>query len=118
VPQFDLIDETFVVAPPAAVAAAVHDTSRWRTWWPGLQLSIFSDRGDAGIRWNVRGELIGSMEVWLEPHGDGVILHYYLRCDLPAGVRLRPAAARRALRRRQLHTKRVFWALKDELDRN
>ena len=111
-PQLDLIDETFVVADPARVAAAVRDPARWPGWWPDLTLGVFQDRGDAGVRWNVRGALTGSMEVWLEPYGDGVVVHHYVRCD-PAGGG--PVGARER-RRRQRHAKRVFWALKDELE--
>jgi hypothetical protein len=116
VARLDLIDETFVVAAPAAVARVVRDPARWRQWWPDLDLTVFQDRGEQGVRWNVRGALAGSMEVWLEPYGDGVILHYYLRCDPPAGRTLRPSAAQREVRRRSRHAKRVFWALKDELE--
>ena len=114
--RLDLVDETFVVATPAAVAGVVRDPARWRRWWPDLDLSVFQDRGEQGVRWNVRGALAGSMEVWLQPHGDGVILHYYLRCEPPAGRPLRPQAAQREVRRRAMHAKRVFWALKDELE--
>ena len=112
----DLIDETFVVADPAAVAAVVRDPARWTRWWPDLRLGVFQDRGDAGVRWNVRGALTGSMEVWLEPYGDGVIVHHYVRCDVPGTRPLSPAAAARLRRRRERHAKRVFWALKDELE--
>ncbi len=112
----DLIDETFLVAAPAVVARVVRDPGRWRQWWPDLDLLVFQDRGEAGVRWNVRGALAGSMEVWLEPYGDGVILHYYLRCDPPPGRILRPPAVLREVRRRAKRAKRVFWALKDELE--
>ena len=54
-PQLDLVDETFVVAEPARVAAAVRDPARWAGWWPDLRLGVFQDRGEAGVRWNVRG---------------------------------------------------------------
>src|SRR5215207_8204357 len=111
-PQVDLVDETFVVAEPARVAAAVRDPARWQLWWPDLRLAVFQDRGDAGVRWNVRGALTGSMEVWLEPYGDGVLLHHYVRCDPAAGGPIGP----RERRRRQRHAKRVFWSLKDELE--
>ncbi len=114
-PQLDLVDETFVVALPGQVAAAVRDRRRWPAWWPDLTLGVFQDRGDAGVRWNVRGALTGSMEVWLEPFGDGVIVHHYVRCDLPGRTRS-PAAVARERRRRERHAKRVFWALKDELE--
>jgi hypothetical protein len=112
VAALDLIDETFVVADPAAVAAVVRDPRRWEQWWPDLRLGVFQDRGDAGIRWNVRGALTGSMEVWLEPFGDGVLVHHYVRCD-PVG---RATISARERRRRQRRTKRLFWALKDELE--
>jgi hypothetical protein len=116
VPQLDMIDETFVVAEPAALAAVLHDPGRWRRWWPELELSVFADRGVQGVRWNVTGALAGSMEVWLEPFGDGVILHYYLRAD-PAGAPYRSVHRVVAeASRRQRATKRVFWALKDELE--
>jgi hypothetical protein len=117
VSRVDLVDETFVVAAPAEVAAAVHDTGRWRAWWPDLQLSIFQDRGEHGIRWNLAGALAGSMEVWLEPCGDGVLVHYYLRADPPPGRSFSPRAVRRQRHRRALRAKHVFWGLKDELER-
>jgi hypothetical protein len=112
VPELDVVDETFVVADPAAVAAVVRDPARWPGWWPDLTLSVFQDRGDAGVRWNVRGALTGSMEVWLEPFSDGVVVHHYVRCD-PAGGGPVPLRERR---RRERHAKAVFWALKDELE--
>ncbi|HEV7657670.1 MAG TPA: polyketide cyclase / dehydrase and lipid transport [Mycobacteriales bacterium] len=108
----DLVDETFVVAHAAAVAAVVRDPARWERWWPDLRLGVFQDRGDAGVRWNVRGALTGSMEVWLEPYGDGVLVHHYVRCD-PVG---RDTITPRERRARQRRAKQVFWALKDELE--
>ena len=33
----------------------------------------------------MRGALVGTMEVWLEPMLDGTLLHYFLRAD-PAGT--------------------------------
>jgi hypothetical protein len=116
VAQLDLVDETFVVASPAKLARLVRNPARWRQWWPDLELDVFQDRGEQGMRWNVRGALTGSMEVWLEPHGDGVVVHYYLRCDPPGGRVLRPRAAQRELRRRAHRAKRVFWAVKDQVE--
>jgi hypothetical protein len=116
VSRFDLVDETFVVAKPAEIAAAIQDRARWLEWWPDLRLSIFQDRGEHGVRWNLGGALAGSMEVWLEPFGDGVIVHYYLRADPPPGRSFSAGAARRELRRRALRAKQVFWGLKDELE--
>ena len=111
-PTVDLIDETYVVAAPDIVAAAVHDEARWRVWWPGLRLTVFMDRGLQGIRWSVGGPLVGSAELWLEQVGDGVVVHYYLRVD-PAG---RVRSADRVRRREALAWKRHANALKDELE--
>lgn len=123
----DLVDETYVVAAPAAVAAVVADERRWNRWWPGLQLTIFMDRGEQGIRWSVTGDLVGSSEIWLEPFKDGVVLHYYLRAEptapgsttqarpLPDSPRGRRAADRIRVRH-ALAWKRTVWSLKDELE--
>ena len=102
-PSVDLVDETFIAAPRPKVAAVVADPDRWARWWPDLTLTVFMDRGLDGIRWNVRGALTGSCEVWLEAVGGGVLLHYYLRAD-------------RIRARRAKSWKRAAWALKDELE--
>jgi hypothetical protein len=81
VPLVDLIDETFVVAAPAILAERLRDPAVVRRAWPGLDLVVFMDRGDAGIRWTITGDLVGSCEIWLEPFGDGAIVHYFLRAD-------------------------------------
>lgn len=123
----DLIDETFIVADVAYVARVVGDPANWHRWWPDQQLSVFMDRGEKGIRWGVAGQLIGSSEIWLEPYGDGVILHYFLRADpadpghageirrlsdSPRGRR----AADKLRRRCALSWKRHAWELKRVLE--
>jgi hypothetical protein len=115
VPTVDLIDETYLVVAPEVLAAAVHSPARWRAWWPDLELSVFMDRGLDGIRWSVTGSLAGSAELWLEPVGDGVLLHYYLRVDPVAG-RGRARSADRLRRSRALAWKVAVNALKDELE--
>ena len=128
-PVVDLVDETFIVVPPAALAMVVADERRWRIWWPELTLDVFMDRGEKGIRWSITGTLVGSAEVWLEPFGDGAIVHYYLRADPtadPAGTVARTLpdsprgrrAADRLRRRHALHWKQTVWALKRELERD
>lgn len=74
-------DQTFVAAPGTAVAEVLSDRGRWRLWWPDLTLDVREDRGDKGIRWTVAGPMDGTMEVWLEPCLDGVILHYFLHAE-------------------------------------
>ncbi|MFN8158091.1 MAG: polyketide cyclase / dehydrase and lipid transport [Candidatus Nanopelagicales bacterium] len=124
-PALDLVDETFVVVDRERIAAVVADPARWAQWWPDLRLTVFMDRGLDGIRWSATGAWVGSVEIWLEPVGDGVLLHHYLRLDRPGpdGVPL-PAATdprgrrrdARARSRRAKAWKRTAWALKDELE--
>lgn len=122
VPQLDVIDETFVRAEPAAVAAALHDPGVWRRMFPGLELHVFQDRGDAGLRFTVTGAMVGTNELWVEPWGDGAIVHYYLRADLTrrgSATEPRAVSAARAIRARTKHcvrVKAVLNELKDTLE--
>jgi hypothetical protein len=110
----DIVDETFLVAPPRIVAAAFADPASWRRYWPDLTLAVYADRGAEGIRWTVRGALTGTMEVWLEPMLDGTLLHYFLRAEPP--VPITPRQADRERRRRQLAAKRIALGLKSLLE--
>lgn len=83
--SIQIADETFVAADPADVGAAVADPANWRRWWPDLRLTVVEDRGAVGHRWTITGALTGTMEVWLEPSLDGVIVHYFLHAE-PAGA--------------------------------
>ena len=113
VPAIDLVDDTFVVASPRRVADVVADPGRWALWWPDLRLTRTRDRGPKGQQWRVDGPLAGTAEIWLEPWGDGVLLHWYLRCDTGA---VAPKRLDRERRRRAQEWKRVVHALKDELE--
>ncbi|WP_193353071.1 MULTISPECIES: hypothetical protein [Protofrankia] len=120
--QIDLVDEVFLAVDPAVASAAVHDPAWWRVLWPDLELTVFQDRGAEGLRFTVTGALVGTSEIWLEPWGDGVVAHVFLRADVtrrgrPAEVRrLRPRAAARWAQHRSLHTKRQLNVLKDVLE--
>ncbi|MGN6333589.1 MAG: polyketide cyclase / dehydrase and lipid transport [Motilibacteraceae bacterium] len=114
-PQLDLVDETFVVADPRVVAAVVADPARWPVWFPDLTLTVTRDRGVKGQQWAVAGAWSGSAEIWLEPMGDGVLLHLYLRLD-PAGAPLSPRRLDVERRRRAVAWKKHVWALKDALE--
>ena len=107
-----IADQTFVAAPAAAVAAYVADRSRWAQWWPDLVLSVRENRGPAGIRWSVAGALHGTMEIWLEPMLDGVILHYFVHAE-PAARSGDPAAD---VHRRRIVGKRVSFGAKQILE--
>jgi hypothetical protein len=83
--SIQIADETFVAADPVEVGRAIGDPASWRRWWPDLILTVVEDRGDKGHRWTVAGALTGTMEVWLKPVLDGVVLHYFLHAE-PSGV--------------------------------
>jgi hypothetical protein len=104
--SIQIADETFVCAAPDDVGAAIAESASWARWWPDLRLSVVEDRGPAGQRWTVTGALTGTMEVWLEPSFDGVILHYFLHAE-PSGASASQLAkmnlAKMNHRRRQGH---------------
>lgn len=120
----DLVDSTWIGAPIGVVAAQVADPVNWRRWWPGLRLRVHEERGTKGMRWVVDGVagrravgLAGSAEVWLEPAGDGVVAHFFLRLHHRNGdARLPAGAAARLVTRYRRAAKRAFWMLGDELD--
>ena len=111
VSALDVVDETFLAAPPAAVAARMAGERRWRDWWPDLRLTVVHDRGPQGVRWTVAGALRGTMEIWLEPVLDGTVLHLFLRSELPDGADVGAEVGRR---RRQ--AKAVAFELKADLE--
>lgn len=119
-PQLDVIDETFVRAAPARVAAALHEPDLWRRMFPGLELHVFEDRGDLGLRFTVTGEMVGTNELWVEPWGDGAIVHYYLRADLTrrgSATEVRAVSPARAIRARTKHCVRLKSVLNEVKDR-
>jgi hypothetical protein len=116
----DVVDETFLAVPPSAIARALADPAAWRRFWPDLRLQLYADRGPKGLRWTVRGALVGTMEVWLEPVLDGTVLHYFLRADFasrgdrPAGIAAKDVV--REGQRRQLAAKQTAFTLKVALE--
>jgi hypothetical protein len=83
--SIQIADETFVAADPLEVGRAIGDPASWRRWWPDLLLTVVEDRQDKGHRWTVAGALTGTMEIWLEPVLDGVVVHYFLHAE-PSGA--------------------------------
>jgi hypothetical protein len=124
VPVMDIMDETFLAVPPKTIAVALADPVAWRRFWPDLDLAVYLDRGDQGLRWTVAGALVGTMEVWLEPMLDGTVLHYFLRADPPAGRKAGEKAGAKALarrwrrkaQRRRFDAKQVAFVLKRSLE--
>lgn len=128
----DVSDETWFSVPARVLAAVFASPRSWPQIWPDLQLEVFADRGEQGLRWTVTGALVGSMEVWLEALGpDGVsgagpgagagtVLHYYLRADIPgpdgAARPVVPRRARAEAARRHRAAKRFALTLKRHLE--
>ena len=96
VSTIQVADETFVAASPAAVGGP-WGPRRLAAMVSDLLLEVVEDRAEKGVRWTVTGPLTGTMEIWLEPVLDGVVLHYYLHAE-PAGRR--PGSWRRWMCRR------------------
>ena len=111
----DVVDEPFLAVPPERLVAEFADPSAWRRLWPDLDLRVFADRGEKGVRWSVVGDAWrGSMEVWLEAVGDGTVLHYFLRAEPPGPRPARWAAVE--AQRRQRAAKAIALACKDRLE--
>jgi hypothetical protein len=118
--SIQIADQTFVAADPADVGTAVADPASWRRWWPDLRLNVVEERGEKGIRWTVTGALTGTMEVWLEPMLDGVILHYFLHAE-PAGVaawQLAKMNIAKCNHERRVAGKRMAFEVKAKLERS
>ncbi|MCX4098735.1 polyketide cyclase / dehydrase and lipid transport [Nocardia sp. alder85J] len=112
--SIQIADQTFVAAPGAAVAGLLADPGRWRGWWPDLSLEVREDRADKGIRWTVAGALTGTMEVWLEPCLDGVVLHYFLHAEPQQPVP--PRALSVANRARRVAGRTMAFEIKARLE--
>jgi hypothetical protein len=118
--SIQIADETFVAADGAKVGAAVADPACWRRWWPDLRLRVVEDRGDKGIRWTVTGALTGTMEIWLEPSLDGVVLHYFLHAE-PSGVaawQLAKLNLAKMTHRRRVAGKKMAFEVKRTVERS
>lgn len=116
--SIQVADETFIAASGAQVGALVADRASWRRWWPDLQLQLVEDRAEKGVRWTVGGPLTGTMEIWLDPMLDGVLLHYFLHAE-PSGVTGRQLAKLNLAKlnhRRRVAGKRMAFEVKTRLE--
>ena len=116
--SIQVADQTFVAADPAAVGRAVGDRAGWHRWFGDLSLDVVEDRAEKGVRWTVAGPLVGTMEVWLEPVLDGVVLHYFLHAEPsgadPAKIATMNTAAMN--HRRRVAGKRMAFEVKNALE--
>ena len=103
----------FIAAPGEVVALALSPQNRWRGWWPKLAVTIREDRGAKGVRWTIQAELDGTMEVWLEPMLDGVIVHYFIHAEPNAKTSTDLAELSRTYR---VSGKRMAFELKQEIE--
>jgi hypothetical protein len=108
--RIDIVDETFIRASPGVVRATLDDPAWVQQVWPHLTPTVARDRGPKGVRWAVTGQVVGEMEVWLEPFRDGVVVHHYVRGH--RGSR----APRDVATRHTLRWKRAVHLLKDRLE--
>jgi hypothetical protein len=117
--SIQIADEMYIGAEPARVGAAVGDPASWRRWWPDLRLEVIEDRAEKGVRWAVTGALTGTMEIWLEPSMDGVVLHYFLHAE-PTGVaawQLAKMNLAKINHRRRVAGKKMAFEVKTALER-
>jgi hypothetical protein len=118
--RVDVADDTWIAASRDRVAGAVADPANWRRWWPVLDLAVDELRGPLGERWFVlpsaASPSTGSMEVWLEQCGDGVLLHYFLRLALSERRGPFARSVQRVALGHRRRAKRIFWAVKDDLE--
>jgi|SRR6185437_4962237 len=118
--SIQIADQTFVAADSALVGAAIADPSSWHRWWPDLRLDVVEDRAEKGMRWSVNGQLTGTMEVWLEPSLDGVVLHYFLHAE-PSGAaawQLAKMNLAKMTHRRRVAGKKMAFEVKTTLERS
>jgi hypothetical protein len=109
-PRIDIVDETFIRAAPEVVRHSLDDETWTAQIWPHVTRAVLRDRGVKGVRWSVSGQVVGEMEVWLEPFRDGVVVHHYVRGT--RGAR----APRDVATRHTLRWKRAVHELKDRLE--
>lgn len=115
VSSIQVADEIFVAANPEAVGRAVGDRAGWRRWFPDLLLEVVQDRADNGVRWTVAGPLTGTMEIWLEPVLDGVVLHYFLHAE-PTGAAAGTVNLAAVTHQRRVAGKRMAFEVKNTLE--
>ncbi|MFM8597902.1 MAG: polyketide cyclase / dehydrase and lipid transport [Mycobacterium sp.] len=116
--SIQIADDTFVAADPILVGESVADRASWRRWFPDLNLDVVEDRADKGMRWAVTGALTGTMEIWLEPVLDGVVLHFFVHAE-PSGAtawQLAKMDLATMTHRRRVAGKRMAFEIKNRLE--
>ena len=120
--QLEIVDRTWIAAPPSRVASALADPRDWAIWWPRLRLVVREQRGVRGVRWTVTApedHASGTMEIWVQACFEGAVVHYFLRLDprSPGDGEWRPRRRRRLRLRYSVRTRRLLWTIKDQLER-
>ncbi|WP_270889114.1 hypothetical protein [Pedococcus sp. 5OH_020] len=110
--RIDIVDDTFIRASPGAIRAQLDDQAWAARVWPHVSRTVLRDRGILGVRWAVDGQVVGEMEVWIEPWWDGAVVHHYVR-GTPG-----PRAPRDVAVRHTRRWKLAVHLLKDRLEGN
>lgn len=108
--RVDIIDETYIDAPPHLIASVLTHPRNTANAWPHVTLTLTRDRGVEGAQWDVMGALVGEFEVWVEPFWDGAIVHHYVRAETTTG------GAQEVERAHVRRWKRLVTAVKDRLE--
>jgi len=131
-------DAVFVRAPEAMIYRRLTHIARWPSWWSGcaveplaastpmserwavslrcgwarqLRLVVrpHTFRHDLGMVLELRGDLVGRSEFWLEPTHGGTVVHQLLVATTPLPRPLR------VLEHHRRAVRRGLWGLKDVL---
>ena len=130
-------DAGFVRAPQPLVYRRLTDIASWPQWWHGLRvqprpgqgddtvwaielsgsplrrirllLRPYGWRHDAGVSLELRGDLVGRGEFWLEPAGGGTVVHHLAAVTTD---QLRP---QRVLADYRRGVRRGLWGIKDRV---
>lgn len=104
----DIVDETYIDAPPEVTAAVLTHPVNTAGAWPHVRLGAMRDRGAQGAIWEVAGLLTGEFEIWVEPYWEGAIVHHYVRAAAHGDGRV---VERAHVRRWKRHVRAVKDAL-------
>jgi uncharacterized protein YndB with AHSA1/START domain len=131
-------DALLVRAPVGVVYRTLTDLDAWPRWLPGcrcvrtpgdgidgdrheltlpdgrrasrLSVTVHGWRHDAGVRWDISGDVVLPVEWWLEGRIEGTVVHHLVHAA-PEGRR----AARRVARHRRV-VMGAMQAMKDHLE--
>lgn len=123
-------DDGFVRGPAADCYRVLSHLAAWPAWWPGtrvqerpgrdhyrvvigrwprrsrLDVRAHAWRHERGFRLAVTGDLVGTIEFWLEPDRGGTVVHHLATLG---------GQGRRAQRRYRRWARGGLWGVKDQV---